>query len=104
MDYGTAHGATANLLSIVSRSDAQQIELTVNRFQHSIGRYLRTDSAGGAMFNIDCRPHGDLIVVAIGLEGVKSGCLHQTNHVGRGVHGRQFRMMSGECVLELDSL
>src|ERR1700756_2570338 len=54
------------------------------------------------MVNVNGRPHGDLVAFAIRLQRVKRRCLHQPDHVRRGINRWQFWMMGRERVLELD--
>src|ERR1700688_4366484 len=100
-DHRSTNRAASDLLPVVAGGDAQGIKTSVERLEYGLGFDARADAAGGAMFNVDGRPHSDLVAYAIRLQRVKRRCLHQADHVRRGIHRRQFRMMGREGVLEL---
>ena len=54
------------------------------------------------MLHMDRGADVNLAFFRIGLQGVKAGGLHQADHVGRGIDGRQLAVVSRERVLELD--
>jgi len=103
-DYRAPHRAAANFLRVIAGRYAHGIETSVERLEHGLGLNTSADAAGRAMFDVDGRSNGDLIALAIGLEGMKRGGLHQADHIRRGVHRRQLGMVRGEGVLELDGL
>jgi len=102
--HSPADSAASDFLKIIPRSNSDRVEAPVVGIQYRLCSDLRADTAGGAMFNVNGRPDGDLIAFAIGLQRVERGRFHQANHVWRGVHSRQFRMMSRQSVLKLDRL
>src|SRR5271165_46477 len=103
-DHRPADRAAANLLRVVAGGHAQGIEASIERFQHRLGLDPRADAAGGAVLNVDRRPHRDLIALAVGLQRMKRRRLHQPDHVRRRIHRRQLRMVRRKRVLELDRL
>lgn len=101
---GAAHGAAANFLGVVVRRYSQHVEALIRRFQHRLGPDVRADAARGTVLDVDRGPHGNLIALAVRLERKKGRGLHQPDHVGSGINRRQFGMVRGQCMFELDSL
>ncbi len=103
-DHGPAHRAASDFLRVVAGGHAQGIKMAVKRFEHGLGFDAGADAAGGAMFNVDGCSDSDLIAFAVGLQRMKGRGFHQPDHVRRRIDRRQFGMVGGERVLEIDRL
>src|SRR5882724_10894977 len=80
------------------------METSVGGFQDRFSVYLRANSSGSTMLDVDRRAYGNFITFAIGLQSVESGAFHEADHVRRGVDRRQGGMMRGEGVAEFYGL
>jgi hypothetical protein len=86
------------------RRHAQGIKTAVKGLQLGCRQHLSADAGGCAMFDVDVRADIQLAFLAKGMERMKCRDLHQADHVGSGVDGRQLLMVRGKCVLEFDGL
>jgi hypothetical protein len=102
VDYGAFDGAAADFAGAVMGADAHDVEASFDRFEFGFGVDVDSDAAGGAVFDVDGDADGDFSLITKGLEGVEAGGLHETNHVGRGVNGREIGVVRGEGVFEVD--
>ena len=99
-----SYRSAPDLLQVVTRGDAHGIETAVESLQHCFDLDVRTNPAGGAMFDMDRGAYRDLVAFAIRLERMKRCRLHQPDHVRRGVNRWQLPMMRGQRVLEFNGL
>ena len=103
-DYSAINGYPADLAVVVICGDTHDVEASVEGFQRRFRTNARSDSAGRAMLDVDRSPDGGFTTLAIRLKSKEGGCLHQANHVRRGIQRRQVGMVGGQGVLEFDGL
>ena len=103
-DQGSTYGAASYFLYVVASGHAQGIKAAVKRLQHCMSFDASSNAAGGAMFDVDGCSDRDLVAFTIRLECMEGGGFHQPDHVRRRIDRRQFRMVRGEGVAELDRL
>src|SRR5271165_446100 len=99
-----ADSAAADFLNIIACGHAQNIKPSVKRLERSLRLGVRPNAAGRPVLNVDRSSHRDLVSFAVGLQREKARSLHQADHVRRGINRRQFGVVRGQRVLELDGL
>src|SRR5579872_611117 len=103
-DHGAAHRSSSNFLLVVTNCDPQSVEATIKEFQNRISSNLRANAAGRPVLDVDRSSDRDFIALTVGLQGVKCRSLPEADHIRGRIDRRQFRMMRGQRVLELDCL
>jgi hypothetical protein len=83
VDNGSSDGAAADFLGAVMGANAHDIKAAINGFEMRLGMNLDTDSASGAVLDVDRDADGDFPFVAKRLQGMEAGGFHEPNHVGR---------------------
>src|SRR5437660_11100082 len=100
--HRAAYSAPANFLRLIAGGHAQSVEAFVESLEHGIRFDAGTDTAGGSMLNVDRSPHRSLVALAILMQRMECGRLHQPDHVRSRVNRRKFGMLRRQRVLELN--
>src|SRR5438477_1081517 len=88
-DQGATYGAASYFLNVVAGGYAQGIKAAVKRLQHRLSLDAGADAAGGAVFDVNGCPYGDLVAFTVRLQCMEGGGFHQPDHVGRGIDRRK---------------
>src|ERR1700690_621456 len=93
-----SHRSTPDLLKAVVRRNAHDIEPAVKRLEFRPRVNPHSDPTRRPMLHVYRYTERDLSFVAKGLQRVKAGSFHQTDHVGSRIHRRQLGMMRRQRV------
>src|SRR3989442_3321210 len=96
MNHGAAHGPAPDFLYAVVCRNAHDVETSVERFQFRRRANAHPDPACRPVFDVNRNADRDFSIFTVRLQCFETGGFHQPDHVGRGVHRRQFRMMCGQ--------
>lgn len=86
------------------RAHPHDVEAPVEGLHFRASTNPGSDARRGAMLDVNSGADGDFAVFGIGLQRMETGGLHQADHVGRGINGRQRGVMLRQGVLEFDYL
>src|SRR5262245_2147661 len=79
LDHCPRDRSATNFLAFITGADTQNVEASVERFQHRFSLHQRSNSGSGAMLDVDSSPDRQLSVFTIRMQSVKCRSLHEAN-------------------------